>query len=64
MISALEGLRCLVRDAQTGLYAFRADLQYCREYVAKWESKNYVQLNPDALTWTTVYHGPHECDKL
>ncbi|EFX04589.1 histone acetyltransferase mst2 [Grosmannia clavigera kw1407] len=57
VISALEGLRCLVRDPQTGLYAFRVDLPYCREYVAKWEAKNYVTLNPDALTWTPYVMG-------
>lgn len=57
VISALEGLRCLVRDPQTQLYAFRVDLQYCREYVAKWEAKNYVQLNASALTWTPYVMG-------
>ncbi|GAB1315964.1 Histone acetyltransferase [Madurella fahalii] len=57
VISALEGLRCLVRDPQTQVYAFRVDLQYCREYVAKWEAKNYVQLNANALTWTPYVMG-------
>ncbi|KAJ4293924.1 Histone acetyltransferase [Collariella sp. IMI 366227] len=57
VISALEGLRCLVRDPQTQLYAFRVDLQYCREYVGKWEAKKYVQLNPKALTWTPYVMG-------
>jgi len=57
VISALEGLRCLVRDSQTGLYGFRVDLAYCRNYVAKWESKNYVKLNPAALTWTPYVMG-------
>ncbi|CAK7197553.1 Histone acetyltransferase [Sporothrix eucalyptigena] len=57
VISALEGLRCLVRDPQTGLYAFRVDLAYCREYVAKWESKKYVTLNPSALTWMPYVMG-------
>lgn len=57
VISALEGLRCLVRDPQTGLYAFRVDLPYCREYVAKWEAKKYVKLNPEALTWTPYVMG-------
>jgi histone acetyltransferase SAS3 len=57
VISALEGLRCLVRDPRTQLYAFRVDLQYCREYVAKWEAKGYVQLNPKALTWTPYVMG-------
>lgn len=57
VISALEGLRCLVRDPHTGLYAFRVDLAYCQEYVAKWESKKYVTLNPAALTWTPYVMG-------
>ncbi|PKS07846.1 hypothetical protein jhhlp_006454 [Lomentospora prolificans] len=57
VISALEGLRCLVRDPQTKLYAFRVDLNFCREYVAKWEAKNYVRLNPKALTWTPYVMG-------
>ncbi|KAK3349910.1 hypothetical protein B0T25DRAFT_520006 [Lasiosphaeria hispida] len=57
VISALEGLRCLVRDPQTQLYAFRVDQQYCRDYIAKWESKKYVQLNQKALTWTPYVTG-------
>ncbi|KAK3384291.1 hypothetical protein B0T24DRAFT_607896 [Lasiosphaeria ovina] len=57
VISALEGLRCLVRDPQTQLYAFRVDQQYCRDYIEKWESKKYVQLNPKALTWTPYVMG-------
>ena len=57
VISALEGLRCLVRDPQTKVYAFRVDLPFCREYVAKWESKNYVKLKEDALTWTPYVMG-------
>jgi histone acetyltransferase SAS3 len=57
VISALEGLRCLVRDPETDLYAFRVDLPYCEEYVAKWEAKNYVALNPHALTWTPYVMG-------
>ncbi|SPN97434.1 related to histone acetyltransferase [Cephalotrichum gorgonifer] len=57
VISALEGLRCLVRDPQTKLYAFRVDLHFCREYVAKWESKNYVKLNPASLTWSPYVMG-------
>ncbi|KZL87788.1 moz sas family protein [Colletotrichum incanum] len=57
VISALEGLRCLVRDPHTELYAFRVDLAYCNEYIAKWEAKNYVKLNPGALTWTPYVMG-------
>lgn len=57
VISALEGLRCLVRDPQTQLYAFRVDVEFCKQYVAKWESKNYVQLEANALTWTPYVMG-------
>jgi histone acetyltransferase SAS3 len=57
VVSALEGLRALVRDNQTHLYAFRADLDYCRNYVSKWESKGYVQLKPSALAWTPYVMG-------
>lgn len=57
VISALEGLRCLVRDPLTKIYAFRVDLKFCREYVAKWEAKKYVRLNPKALTWTPYVMG-------
>ncbi|KAL2759490.1 hypothetical protein ACRALDRAFT_2129101 [Sodiomyces alcalophilus JCM 7366] len=57
VIAALEGLRCLIRDSRTGLYGFRIDLAYCHEYMAKWEAKNYVKLNPEALTWTPYVMG-------
>ncbi|VBB79937.1 Putative histone acetyltransferase [Podospora comata] len=57
VVSALEGLRCLVKDPVTGLYAFRVDLGFCREYVEKWEGKGYVQLNEKALTWTPYVMG-------
>ncbi|UKZ49980.1 hypothetical protein TrVGV298_004235 [Trichoderma virens] len=57
VIAALEGLRALVRDPQTKVYAFRIDLEYCRQYVAKWESKGYVQLKPEALAWTPYVMG-------
>ncbi|KAM0272529.1 hypothetical protein ACHAQH_008689 [Verticillium albo-atrum] len=57
VISALEGLRCLIRDAKTGLYAFRLDLAYCREYVSKWDAKQYVKLYEKALVWTPYVMG-------
>lgn len=57
VISGLEGLRALVRDPHTRLYAFRVDLDYCRQYVAKWEAKGYVQLKPEALAWTPYVMG-------
>ncbi|KAH7020927.1 uncharacterized protein B0I36DRAFT_333442 [Microdochium trichocladiopsis] len=57
VVSALEGLRCLVRDPISGLYAFRVDFAYCRQYVEKWDSKGYVKLKPNALTWTPYVMG-------
>ncbi|RSL94375.1 hypothetical protein CEP52_012673 [Fusarium oligoseptatum] len=57
VISALEGLRALVRDPQTKIYAFRVDVDYCRQYVNKWEAKGYVQLKPEALVWTPYVMG-------
>jgi histone acetyltransferase SAS3 len=57
VIAALEGLRALVRDPQTKVYAFRIDLEYCQQYVAKWESKGYVQLKPECLAWTPYVMG-------
>lgn len=57
VISALEGLRTLVRDAQTKAYAYRVDLDYCREYVAKWDAKGYVKLKPEKLAWTPYIMG-------
>ncbi|KAF7720000.1 Uncharacterized protein PECH_008132 [Penicillium ucsense] len=57
LVSALEGLRALVRDPVTKLYALRLDNDYYEEVIAKWESKGYVQLNPEALTWTPYVMG-------
>ncbi|KAJ5662779.1 hypothetical protein N7462_011705 [Penicillium macrosclerotiorum] len=57
IVSALEGLRALVRDPITKTYAFRLDNTYFEEVIQKWESKGYVQLNPDALLWTPYIMG-------
>jgi histone acetyltransferase SAS3 len=57
VVSALEGLRCLIRDPYTGLYGFRVDIEYCRNYVAHWETKNYVTLDASALAWTPYVAG-------
>lgn len=57
VISALEGLRALVRDSETKLYGFRIDLDYCRQYWDKWSSKGYVKLKPEALVWTPYVMG-------
>lgn len=57
IVSALEGLRALVRDPVTKTYAFRLDLKYFEEVISKWENKGYVTLNPDALLWTPYIMG-------
>lgn len=57
VVSALEGLRALVRDPETKLYAFRIDLDYCRQYWDKWSTKGYVKLKPEALVWTPYVMG-------
>ena len=57
VIAGLEGLRALVRDPQTKLYAFRVDLDFCRQYVKNWESKGHVKLKPEALAWTPYVMG-------
>jgi histone acetyltransferase SAS3 len=51
IISALEGLRALVRDPLTKTYALRIDHAYYNEYVEKHEKKNYPKINPVALIW-------------
>ncbi|KAI5296357.1 hypothetical protein KEM52_003588 [Ascosphaera acerosa] len=57
IVSGLEGLRALVRDPVTKKYALRIDYDYINEYIAKWERKGYVKLNPDALVWTPYLVG-------
>ncbi|KAJ5585560.1 uncharacterized protein N7459_005360 [Penicillium hispanicum] len=57
IVSALEGLRALVRDPITKTYAFRLDNKYYEEVINNWESKGYIQLNPDALLWTPYIMG-------
>ncbi|CAG8041497.1 unnamed protein product [Penicillium salamii] len=57
VVSALEGLRALVRDPITKTYAIRLDHKYYDEVISGWENKGYVQLNPDALLWTPYIMG-------
>lgn len=57
IVSALEGLRALVRDPVTGTYALRLDYDFFEEYIKKWEDKKYVKLNPDGLIWTPYIMG-------
>ncbi|KAI9806081.1 MAG: hypothetical protein M1833_004488 [Piccolia ochrophora] len=57
IVSALEGLRAMVRDPVTGNYALRLDYAYFDDYVAKWEAKAYVRLDEDCLVWTPYVMG-------
>ncbi|THC92489.1 hypothetical protein EYZ11_008053 [Aspergillus tanneri] len=57
IVSGLEALRALVRDPVTKSYALRLDYNYFEECIRNWESKGYVQLNPDALVWTPYVMG-------
>ncbi|KAI9765567.1 MAG: hypothetical protein M1840_007256 [Geoglossum simile] len=57
IVSALEGLRALVRDPATGAYALRLDYEYFRSYITKWEAKGYIRLNPECLVWTPYIMG-------
>ncbi|TLD20802.1 hypothetical protein E2P81_ATG08466 [Venturia nashicola] len=52
IVSALEGLRALVRDPVTKTYALRIDHAYFDEYVEKHEKKGYPKIDPEALIWT------------
>ncbi|KAJ5393769.1 uncharacterized protein N7487_011410 [Penicillium crustosum] len=63
IVSALEGLRALVRDPITKTYAIRLDHKYYNEVISGWESKGYVQLNPDALLWTPYIMGHEDEDE-
>ncbi len=57
IVSALEGLRALVRDPVTKTYALRLDYDYFKQCIEGWEAKRYVKLNPDALVWTPYIMG-------
>jgi histone acetyltransferase SAS3 len=57
IVSALEGLRALVRDPVTKSYALRLDLNFYRLYIEKCESSNNPTINPECLVWTPYVMG-------
>jgi histone acetyltransferase SAS3 len=57
IVSGLEGLRALVRDPVTKTYALRLDYRYFREYIDKFEAKNWPKINAEALIWTPYIMG-------
>lgn len=57
IVSALEGLRAIVRDPVTKTYALRLDYDYFRRYIDNYEKKGYARLNPEALIWVPYVMG-------
>ncbi|KAF2178213.1 hypothetical protein K469DRAFT_718318 [Zopfia rhizophila CBS 207.26] len=57
IVSALEGLRALVRDPVTKTYALRLDYNYFKQYVEKCNAGNHPKVNPESLVWTPYVMG-------
>ncbi|KAH7093089.1 hypothetical protein FB567DRAFT_163159 [Paraphoma chrysanthemicola] len=57
IVSALEGLRALVRDPVTRKYAFRLDTIYFKQYIEKCNAQDNPKINPDCLVWTPYVMG-------
>lgn len=57
IVSALEGLRALVRDPVTKSYALRLDYNYFKEYLEKCNANDNAKVNPDSLVWTPYVMG-------
>ncbi|KAL5115906.1 Histone acetyltransferase [Pleosporales sp. CAS-2024a] len=57
IVSALEGLRALVRDPVTKKYALRLDLAYFKQYIEKCNMTDNPKINPECLVWTPYVMG-------
>lgn len=57
IVSALEGLRALVRDPVTKKYAFRLDINYFKSYIEKCQAAGNPTIKPDCLVWTPYVMG-------
>jgi histone acetyltransferase SAS3 len=57
IVSALEGLRALVRDPVTKKYAFRLDIAYFKQYIEKCNAADNPKINPECLVWTPYIMG-------
>ncbi|KAH8730928.1 hypothetical protein GQ44DRAFT_723162 [Phaeosphaeriaceae sp. PMI808] len=57
IVSALEGLRALVRDPVTRKYAFRLDTNYFKQYIEKCNSTDSPKIKPECLVWTPYVMG-------
>lgn len=58
VVSALESLEFLVKNYETGEYAFRLDWQTIDRVVSKYRANNYVQLEPSKLLWAPIPEWP------
>lgn len=57
IVSALEGLRALVRDPVTKAYALRLDYAYFKSYIEKCNANDNPKINPECLVWTPYVMG-------
>lgn len=57
IVSALEGLRALVRDPVTKKYAFRLDLNYFKSYIEKCQAAGNPSIKAECLVWTPYVMG-------
>lgn len=57
IVSALEGLRALVRDPVTGKYALRLDHAYFKQYLEKANNSETLKINSECLVWTPYVMG-------
>jgi histone acetyltransferase SAS3 len=58
VIVGLEQIDALVRDPVLKQYAIQINLNKINDIINKWESKNYVKLNPESLIWKPLILGP------
>lgn len=57
IVSALEGVRALVRDPITKKYAFRLDINYFKSYIEKCQAAGNPTIKPECLVWTPYVMG-------
>lgn len=57
IVSALEGLRALVRDPVTKRYALRLDFDYFKSYIEKCNAAGNPKIKPECLIWTPYVMG-------
>lgn len=57
IVSAMEGLRVLVRDPVTKKYALRLDITYFKQYIEKCNAAGNPKIKPECLVWTPYVMG-------